>query len=228
MKTKNFRFEELYKTILKGRLSDLGYDIWSDTDLTETKIEYFFDRLFEKDILFELFSNNGEVTSVYDAKPIKGGLEFKFENVINDVKFYTLITLFKCEHMSNKLKYDIIDLIRNKQNVDEMRKFKELLDNNKDNLIIGFRFEDESQLTSLTGKMGNKASTVFSSIYRNIRNVLLRPEYANNIIAYYCLVNKKERKRIDLYKEIMKRTVKPKNYLIDEYSDLSYDILYFW
>ena len=219
----------LYEDIIRqNKASPSGYDILLDENITPTKIQYFFNRLFETTILFELFGNEGDVNTVYEYKSIKGGLEFKYENVIGDIKFYTIITLFETKHYSNKLEFDIMDYLRTNKDPTEIRQLKNVLDNNPDKYIIGFRFEDEDQLTQLTGKLKNKSVVVFGAVYRNIRNVLLKSEYINKIIAYYCLVSKQESKRLDLYKEIMKRTVKPQNMLVDNLSNMEYYFLYFW
>ncbi len=225
---KDKKLEELYENVLKNKLGPFGYDIWDDQPLTEVKIEYFFNRLFETNLLIELFSEDGETNVVYENKPIKGGFEFKFENIINNIKFYTIISLYKCEFIINKLEYDILDELRIKRSAEELKTLKKYLEQNKNKYVIAFRFEDENELKNLTGQMGNKASTVFSNVYRNIRYVTHKSKYLNDIVAYYCMVSKNERKRLNLYKEIMRRTVKLKYQYVDESSDIIYDILYFW
>jgi hypothetical protein len=225
---KDAKLEELYETVLKNKLGKNGYDIWDDEPLTEIKIQYFFNRLFETNLLLELFSEEGETNVIYENKPIKGGLEFKLENIINDIKFYTIITLYKCDFIINKLEYDILDELRIKGEAKDLNILKNYLEENKNKYVIAFRFEDENELKNITGQMANKASTVFSNVYRNIRYVTHKLNYLNNIAAYYCMVSKNELKRIKLYKEIMRRTTKFNNSYEDYNSNSEYVYLYFW
>jgi len=220
------KLDKIYEEIvLKSKHSPDGYDIWFDDDINDTKIQYFFDRLFEKNVLFELFSNDGDINIVFEKQPWKNGLAFKYENVSNNTKFYTSIILFKAINYSKKIENDILDGLRQNKDVSKLKEIKTILNNNPNNQIMGFRFEDENQLTHLTGKMQNKAATIFGFVYRNIKHVMLQ---YNNISMFYCLVKKSENKRINLYKEIIKRTVKPTSYYLDDITDNDYYILYFW
>ena len=203
----NILYEDI---ILKNKMSPDGYDILLDKNITPIKIKYFFDRLFEKNILFELFSEDGEINIVYERKPWKTGIAFKYENVVGDIKFYTLITLFRNQNYSYKLENDIMDNIRHNKKVEGLKNIKSILDSS-DGYIMGFRFEDENQLTHLTGTLKNKSVSIFSAVYRNIKHVYRQ---YTDINMTYCLVNRNEEKRVDLYKEIMKRTLKLNNYYL--------------
>lgn len=224
--------ETIYELNRSGKITENGYDILDDTILTEEKIEYFFNSLFKTNLLLEIFSNEGEVNVVYENKPINGGIEFKYENVIGDIKFYTIVTLFKTESVSNKLDYDIIDILRKDKTNMASQKLKELqsyLNNNTNKYVLSFRFEDEEKVFTTTGKLKNKSVTLFGSVYRNVRQVLLNPKYVNDIVAFYMLVDKQELKRIKLYKEIMHRAIQTtKNFCLDDLSSEKYCLLYFW
>ncbi len=224
--------QTVYELNKQGKITENGYNILEDIGITEEKIEYFYDSLFKTNLLLEIFSNEGEINTIYEDKLVNNGIEFKYENIINDMHFYTIITLFKTESVSNKLYFDIIDVLRIDKEDMILHQLKDLqthLNDNKNKYVLSFRFEDEEKVYTTTGKLKNKSVTLFSSVYRNVRKVLLNQKYVNDIIAFYMLVDKTELKRIALYKEIMNRTIKTtKNFCLDTTSNDKYCLLYFW
>jgi hypothetical protein len=219
----------IYEDIVQRRdFYPHGYDPFFDEKLNETKLNYFFDHFISANMLFELFDKDGsDVVINFSENTLQdGSIEYKFENIINDKKYYTIITLTKNKKYLNKLEYDIMDRLRVGADVTELNDIKNILESRPNQFVMSFRFIDENELTYLTKEAGNKSILIFSVVYRNIRQVYRK--HPSDISVSNCLIAKTEHKRLDLYKHIINKTANPKHLYIDEYSLPQYYILYFW
>jgi hypothetical protein len=211
----------LYESILYKNLDYLLLD-----NVDNFNWDIFFERYdFDKSNIFESFINLGDT-------PINqtGSFKRKYEIDINNLKFYVHIAVHLLSDIRNSLSSNLIGLNKDSNSYKSLSEIVNMTKLHPDSYMCNIYFEDSNNNIKLTGSVGNYSLSVLRNVERCVKDLIHDKNIQKDIQILSFQVDKRETKRINLYRQFMHRSgflrIFP-NELLDEVSNNNYDKLYF-
>ncbi len=224
---KDKNLEQIYEEMRKCSYPEIGYDIFKDvTPICKRKIDIFIAQ-FTQNLHIESFTEN-DPNIVFFNKQIKNGFKDKYEDDINNKKFFCVVNYYVSDFFIKHLEDIILQKTYFKQSIDKLKEIKEKIEKQPKKLICHLKFEDVLGRLDLTKDVKNCAYKVFGFVVRSIRYSLRKRAF--NISCVYYLVSKMEKERNIIYNKIIKNELNNIDFLNEQYSDVqqnkNYDIIY--
>lgn len=221
MTTDSQKIHVLYESILYKNLDYLLLD-----NVDGFNWESFFDKYeFDKCHIFETFVNLG------DTKLTKSGsFKRKYEIKVNESIFYVHVSMHLLSDIQNSVSSGLIGVNKDDRSYKPVFDILSICKTYPDEYMCNVYFEDSNSNTKLTGIVGNYSLSVLRNVERCVKNLMNDTSIANKVRIMSFQVDKKEQKRIQLYRQFMYRsgfTAIFPNEILDNISSNLYSRLYF-
>ena len=215
------KIQVLYENIL---YKNLDYLILDNVD--GFNWDLFFERYqFDISNIFESFANLGD-TPINQS----GSFKRKYEITVNNLKFYVHVAIHLLSDIKNSFSSGLIGLNKVSDSYRSLSDIIQIMTLNPDCYMCNVYFEDSNNNIKLSGVVGNYSLSVLRNVERCVKDTIQDKNLQKNIQILSFQVDKNESKRINLYRQFMRRSgflsIFP-NEILDIGSNQKYDKLYF-
>lgn len=187
----------------------------------------FFDRYYENVIS----ENTNNVSLIKDETRKNNARHLEYIFNVDKLSFLSIVDAIQCKYEIDSLKQDIVKHQMQKIQTNLLETLKKEYTLNSHKFVLKYQFKDDTGNTLTSNKAGNLAFAVLNNASKVFMSSLEKIGF-DEIFSIEIHISKKEIKRLELYKNFLKRNKAFneafKNEYIDSVSDSAYVTYYRW